>query len=146
MSKSPFEMQIEKITVKLEENLLGVVKNAIRKTVQEAQTPVAKGGKMRVDTGFLRWSGTASLNQMPSGPSEGRIRAKGEVGVLPEYAVNNEGGQMLNKCLIDMKIGDSFYFGWTARYALYREMYDGFTVSAVANFKNYVDEECRRLK
>lgn len=146
MSIGTTEQQMDKAIEKVKQQMLSVVKNAIRKTVEEAQRSDDDGGKMRVDTGFLRWSGTASLNSIPSGLSQGRLRQKGEVGVLPEYVMDNEGGKMLNECLINMKLGDVLYFGWTARYAKYREIYDGFMVSAVNNFNFYINEEARRLK
>lgn len=144
---SKFNSTIDKIVIKANENMLGVVKNAIRNVVIEAQTPVAKGGKMRVDTGFLRWSGTASLDGMPYGEVRGRKRLPGEEGVLVEYNYDeNNGGRVLNDVLIRLKFGDTFHFGWTANYAKYRETYDGFLVSAIANFQTYVDKETRRLK
>lgn len=146
MSTGTFRTQVEKICVNIEKGLLGAVKNAIRETVQEAQKPRDDGGKMPVDTGFLRWSGTASLNQAPVGLYKGRLRKKGEEGVLPEYKMNNEGGKMLNTCLVEMKLGDTFHFGWTAKYAYYQEIYCGFMESAVANFKYHFDKELRRLK
>ena len=146
MSTGTFDLKVSKVCLELKEELLGAVKNAIRNTVEEAQKPRNDGGKMPVDTGFLRWSGTASLNKVPTGLLEGRLRGKGEVGVLPEYKLGNEGGKMLNTCLIDMKVGDTFYFAWTARYAYYQEMKCGFMESAVMNFGSYLDKELRRLK
>ena len=144
---SNFDKQIDKIKIKAEEKMLAVVKNAIRDVVIEAQTPVAKGGKMRVDTGFLRWSGTASLTGLPIGQTEGRKRKKGEIGVLAGYRYDeNNGGKVLNDVLMHLKLGDKFYFGWTARYAQFREMYDGFMSSALANFQQHIEEQTRRLK
>lgn len=46
-------------------------------------------------------------------------------------------GLVLNK----MKIGDTFYFGWTAKYARYREAFDGFLESAIMNWQAIVDKE-----
>lgn len=146
MSTGTFEQQVKNITKRTQELLLAAVKNTIRKVVEEAQTPVREGGKMRVDTGFMRWSGTATLNEIPAGLTKGRLRGKGEQGVLPEYAMKDKGGKMLNECLVNMKIGDTFYFGWTAEYAPHWEMYDGFMISAVKNFNFYFNEEIRRLK
>lgn len=146
MSTGTFDKQVQDITRRTQERLLAAVKNTIRKVVEQAQTPIRKGGKMRVDTGFMRWSGTAALNEMPAGLRKGRIRKKNEEGVLPEYAMTDEGGKMLNSSLIDMKIGDTFYFGWTAEYAPYWEMKDGFMISAVNNFNLYLNDEIRRLK
>lgn len=146
MSTGTFNKKIDNICVSMNEKMLLVIKNAIRKVVIEAQTPIKKGGKMHVDTGFLRWSGTASLNELPYGETEGRQRGKSETGVLPEYRVSDDGGKMLNTVLAQMKLGDTFYFGWTARYAKYREIYDGFMRSAVMNFQKHINDESRRLK
>ncbi len=146
MSTGTFDKKIDDICIKMNENMMLVVKNAIRKVVIEAQRPLNQGGKMHVDTGFLRWSGTASLNELPYGETEGRQRNKDEKGVLAEYRVSNDGGKMLNTVLAQMKLGDTFYFGWTARYAIYRELYDGFMGSAVMNLQKHINDEARRLK
>lgn len=107
--------------------------------IEEAQTPVAKGGKMRVDTGFLRASGQASFSGMPSGPSRGR-----------ERGVNDAPGELLYDTPEDFAIamlqgfelGKTIYFGWTANYAKYREAYDGFLVSALQNWQSIVNRNC----
>lgn len=140
-----FDAVIDKIVADTEEKMLAVVKNSIQEVVEDAQTPLSKGGKIHVDTGFLRSSGQAQLNQIPVGQTEGRERADGEIGVLPEYAVPDNADYIL-PTLAKMKIGDVFYFGWTARYAQIREIYDGFMESAVMKWKQIVDGQIRRLK
>lgn len=140
-----FNKQLDEFVGKTEEKILAVTKNSIQEVVEEASTPVKLGGKMRVDTGFLRSSGTASLNQLPTGESEGRKRIAGELGVLPEYS-NYNTGSVLQAVLADFKLGDTFYFGWCANYAIYRETYDGFLVSACQNWSSIVDKNMRRLK
>lgn len=140
-----FNAVIDKVVADTKEKMLAVVKNSIQEVVEDAQTPLAKGGKMHVDTGFLRSSGQAQLNQLPVGQTEGRERAEGEVGVLPEYATPDKVDYIL-PILAKMKVGDTFYFGWTARYAQIREVYDGFMESAVMNWRQIVDGQIRRLK
>lgn len=140
-----FDAKIDKIIADTQNKMLAVLKNSIQEIVKDSQTPVAKGGKMRVDTGFLRSSGVATLNQIPAGKTEGRKRSPGEIGVLPEYNVDDN-ASYITDILTKMKIGDIFYFGWTARYAQYREMYDGFMISAISKFQQRVDEQIRRLK
>lgn len=140
-----FETVIDNFVNKNKEKMLDVVKDSIKITVREAQKPVAKGGKIHVDTGFLRSSGLAGLNQIPSGPGKGRDRRAGEVGVLPEYA-NYEEENYLIPVLAKMKIGDRFYFGWTARYARIRELYDGFLDSAVVKWSETVNNVIKGLK
>lgn len=140
-----FDVIMDKFVADSKDKMIAVIKNSIKEVVQDAQTPLSKGGKIHVDTGFLRSSGQAQLNQIPSGQTEGRKRAEGELGVLPEYAVPDNADYILST-LAKMKIGDTFYFGWTARYALAREIYDGFMESAVMKWKEIVDNQIRRLR
>lgn len=140
-----FDVIMDKFVADSKDKMIAVVKNSIKEVVQDAQTPLSKGGKIHVDTGFLRSSGQAQLNQIPSGQTEGRQRAEGELGVLPEYAVPDNADYIL-PTLAKMKIGDTFYFGWTARYASTREIYDGFMESAVMKWKEIVDNQIRRLR
>lgn len=120
--------QMDEIVLNTKERMLAVVRTAITDTIEEAQTPVAKGGRMRVKTGFLRASGGAALNAAPQGPSKGDPDGN--------YTWNIES---LNTVLANMKLGDAFYFGWTARYAKYREVYDGFLETAVQNWQTNVN-------
>lgn len=139
------ENKFSHISGKMDEMMLNVFKEAISETVKDAQTPVAKGGKMRVDTGFLRWSGVARLNEMPEGESQGRERSlQDPQGVLKEY--NGVQGTPLNDVLIKMKLGDTLFFGWTAKYANVREKYDVFMESAVQKFGDHVNKVVERVK
>lgn len=140
-----FNVIMDKFVADSKDKMLKVVKNSIKEVVEDAQRPVKEGGKIPVDTGFLRLSGRAQLNQIPKGEIRGRHRKKGEEGVLPEYAVPDNADYILST-LAKMKIGDTFYFGWTAIYALYQEIYHGFMESAVMKWKEIVDNQIRRLK
>lgn len=120
--------EIDRIVINSNARLLAVVRKSISDVIEDAQTPVAKGGKMRVDTGFLRSSGLASLNAPPRGL--GRGDRKGT------YTWN---GEAINSVLARIKIGDVVYFGWTANYAKYREVFDGFLESAVQKWQNHVN-------
>lgn len=125
------ETNIDQVVIRTKERLLAVVKQAIADTIEEAQTPVAKGGRMRVKTGFLRASGVAALNAAPQGPGRGDPKA-------PDNSYT-WAGEAVNKVLAELKIGDAFYFGWTARYAKYREVYDGFLETALQNWQSNID-------
>lgn len=140
-----FNVIMDKFVADSKDKMLKVVKNSIKEVVEEAQKPVKEGGKIVVDTGFLRLSGQAQLNQIPKGEIRGRHRKKGEEGVLPEYAMPDNADYVL-PTLAKMKIGDTFYFGWTAIYALKQEIYHGFMESAVMKWKQIVDNQIRRLK
>lgn len=138
-----FSTVIDRFVINSQKRMLKVVRKAFDEVVDEAQTPVAKGGKMRVDTGFLRASGIASLNALPMGDNIGRRRLPGEVGKpLPEYKKNDEYSKIdsFNRVLAEFKLGDVIFFGWTARYAKYREVYDGFLETALQKWQNHVDK------
>lgn len=125
---------IEKLIDKTERKLTALVRQSVAELIDEAQTPAAKGGKMRVDTGFLRASGQMSLTGMPSGLT---MPPKDAVSFGYSPATVLQSGQW--------KLGTTIYFGWTANYAIYREAYDGFLSSAVQNFQSIVDRNVERL-
>lgn len=137
-----FKTQIDKFVINTEEKLLIVVRESIEAVVDDAQkigpskkNPAGEGGKMRVDTGFLRSSGIAELGSIPVGAK--RCDPKGK------YVWNSN---QLEIILAKLKIGDIFYFGWTAEYAKYREVYDGFLESAVQKWQQFVDQSVNRFK
>jgi len=132
-----FEKDIEKFVKKTEARLLATTRFALSDLIQEMQTPIAKGGKMPVDTGFLRSSGAAAINELPSGPTKGRKRSPEDAvtGELPEYKIS---GDFVGPVLSRLKVGDDFCFGWTAVYARRQEIYNGFMVSAVKKWGTFV--------
>lgn len=126
---------MEAIVDRTDKKMLAVVRASIADTVNEMQTPVAKGGRMRVDTGFLRASGRASLEGWPSG--NGQRPADAPVGQYTGV-YDNYDGQALNAVLLQMTYGDTFYWGWVANYAQYRELYDGFMEASLQNWSRVV--------
>ena len=133
------------IVLNKKKKMFAVFKDSCQDLIEEASTPVNAGGKMRVDTGFLRSTGSGAINAVPRGESEGRKRLPGEIGVLIEYKDYNFTSS-LQSLLLKMKPNDIIYWGWSAFYAPIRELYDGFLISACENWKNYVDNNTRRLK
>lgn len=140
-----FSVKMNKIINNVEEKMFAVFKDSFQDVIEEASTPVGAGGKLRVDTGFLRSTGSGALNAVPRGESEGRKREPGEIGILPEYS-NYDFTNSLQSLLLQMKPDNTIYWGWSANYAKYRELYDGFLVSACQNWKTYVENNTRRLK
>lgn len=133
-----FSADIEQFVLKSEKRLKDVVANSILDVTEMAQTPVAKGGRMRVKTGFLRASGRASTEGFPSGPN-----------VRPADAQDNSydyDGEAVNAVLIKMKLGDTFFFGWTANYAAARELHDGFLETATQNWQQFVNARSERFR
>lgn len=56
MAQSSFSAQVSAFAAKTKERMTAVRNAAIEATVEDMQTPVARGGNMPVDTGFLRAS------------------------------------------------------------------------------------------
>lgn len=105
-----------------------VWKESTQRLIEEIQTPVAKGGRMRVDTGFLRATGQASLTGLPTGPTRAEDAAK-TFHDVPDTTIVT---------IAKANFGGKIFFGWTANYAKYREYYDGFLRLGVQNWPQIV--------
>ena len=125
-----FSAQVDAWIAKSERLSMAVLQQATQAVINEANTPVAKGGRMRVDTGFLRNSLKANIGSMPSGASSPGNWDDSEV-VLT---------------LTRLQPGQVFYAGWTANYARPREHYDGFLRMATQKWQEQVDAAARQLR
>lgn len=96
---SRFTAQIKAFADQSKEKIEAVVKQSAQEVFSIAQTPKAQGGRMPVDTGFLRNSMMAELN----GASVG--------GGADAYVLAVAG----------MDLGDVIFAGWTANYARHQE-------------------------
>jgi len=96
MNNAKFTADVKRFSELAKEKMLAVARQSIQDVISDAQTPVAQGGLMPVDTGFLRNSLTSGLNG--GGASKDAI-------VLTVAA---------------MDIGDTVNFAWTADYAIPR--------------------------
>lgn len=132
-----FSAQIDAIILKTEKRMTALVRTATQEVIDQAQTPVSKGGRMRVDTGFLRASGQMSLTGMPSGP----VRPDTSAASSYDYSDATVITQLGN-----VRLGDTIHFGWTAEYAQYRETYDGFLGAAVQNWQQIVNDAAEKIK
>jgi hypothetical protein len=121
---------IEKYKLRIE----AVAKESAKRTIDMAQLSDDQGGRMRVDTGFLRNSGVAQLNGIPSGQSTPAYR--GDPGASGEYV----------SVIAAYRMGDSIVFGWAANYARAREHYDGFRQNAVDQWSVTVNSVVSELK
>lgn len=124
-----FSAQVEDIVAVSEKRMVALMRQSLQDVINNAQTPVAKGGRMRVDTGFLRASGQASLNGMPTGPTRGERDAPNSY---------NFDDRNVEVRLGELKFGATFFFGWTAEYARYRELFDGFLEGALQHWARIV--------
>lgn len=132
MATKDFSATVDAWVHETEQRLDAVCRMSVQDVINEAQTPTAKGGKIRVKTGFLRLSGTQSMSGMPSGPTRGEPKKE-----YPAVQVT------VTKTF---KVGSTLHFGWTANYAKYREAYDGFLESAVQKWPQIVADNCAKLK
>ncbi len=129
---------IEDIVAVSEKRMIALMRQSLQDVINEAQLATAKGGRMRVDTGFLRASGQASLTGLPTGPSMKPDEATrhsfddGNAPLHPSVVL------LLGKGDDGLKMGATFYYGWTANYARYRELYDGFLEGALQNWSRIV--------
>lgn len=137
-NEKQFTAVVEDFVAKSPERMLAVVRGSLRDVIDMAQVPVAKGGRMRVDTGFLRASGRASLTGLPSGN-----------GQRPPNALKNQfqfDGEAVNATLLKMQLGDTFYWGWIANYAQVRELYDGFLGMAIQRWQEIVSANSEKFR
>ena len=118
-----------------------IFRQATQELINDVQTPVAKGGRMRVDTGFLRASGQASLTGMPTGPVRPADDAKPQ-----QYSDGTDVPEITVLTLARAKAGDTIFFGWTANYAIYREAKDAFLRLGVQKWQQIVDGVIRRVE
>lgn len=113
-----------------------VFNQSVQSLIEDVQTPQAKGGNMPVDTGFLRNSGHAALNSIPSGESK---QPKGyqntDYDIEAELVVVN-----------NAKLGDRVVFGWTALYAPFMEAKYAFMRLAAQNWDKTVKRNAQKLE
>lgn len=120
-----------------EKRTLAVFRQSVQDTMHEANLPVGQGGKMRVDTGFLKGSIQASSEGMPSGPTKG-AKDKSYQG--------QTAGEPVELVILKAQLGDKIWVGWTANYASVREYYDGFMRSAAQNWQRTVRRNVAKVK
>ena len=134
---------LEEIIDRTEQKMIDVMRASLKDLVENMQTPPAKGGRMRVDTGWLRNSGRASLEGFPSGvgarPADAPVGQY--TGIYDKWTPGD-----LDAVLPVMKLGDTFYWGWVANYASVRETYDGFMDLAIQNWQGYVTKNSERYR
>jgi len=135
------DKDIENFTKKYETRLKRVFGASVQELAEEANEPVGKGGRMRVDTGFLRSSLKGQRNTMPSGAGE---PTKGQTYSKTDSLDGAEESSLLAE-LLRWKAGDKFYLGWSANYARVREYKDGFVRYAAQRWEQIVKDNAKKL-
>lgn len=122
--------RLDEWVLKTERRTEAVIKASAQAVMDTAQQPVAKGGNMPVDTGFLR-------NSLRSSVSGQAVSAGGESYVLAAAS---------------LRAGDVARFEWTAEYAPHVE-YGArgrpgrfFMRNAAAQWQRIVDEQTQAAK
>lgn len=93
-----FVADVKAFADKTADQMLRVAKQSIQDTVKQAQTPVAKGGDLPVDSGFLRNSLVTTVRGATAGEGEN------------SYVLG----------ISSLELGDPFQVAWIADYAIPR--------------------------
>jgi hypothetical protein len=121
---------LQRFGERVQARALDVARESIQDVVDDAQTPQAKGGRMPVDTGFLRNSLVSGLNGSFGAPDEN------------SYIL----------ALSQLDLGDVARFAWSAEYAIFQELgtsrHPGnhFVGGAAAKWPQFVEANARRIK
>lgn len=130
-----FAAQVSKFVRQSEGRMNAVVAESAQRVIEVAQTPQAKGGRMPVDTGFLRNTGRVEINAIPSGPS------RADDGNTGEFDAGS-----LTLTLAGVRPGDTISFGWSAIYARRMEERYGFVEAAAMQWTSIVEQVARELE
>lgn len=133
-----FSATVDKWTRKTEARTEAVFKQSAQALFEQAQTTVNEGGKLRIDTGFLRYSFSTSLSGPPTGPSINPYESGSQ------QADWNSADTVLT--INGAKLGDSIWGGWTASYARVREMETGSCAALPKTGKPSSNKQPQRLK
>lgn len=134
-----FAAKVEALTKKYQRQMRATMRGSVQKTVSIAQRIEDHGGRMHLDTGFLRASLSAHVGSMPSGESVNPDPKAGELTFQYE-------GEALQAALLRWEPGEVLYVGWTANYARPREARDGFLRGAVEQWDGTVDVVAATVK
>ncbi len=132
-----FSATLDAWSRKSTQRMNAINRQSIQDTIDAAQLPTAKGGNIRVDTGFLRASGAASNSGMPSGPIRGDVE-------IPNYYSSDSAAA--ETVIAKTEIGTPFFWGWTAGYARFREYKDGFLRLAAQAWPQTVRKNVQKAK
>lgn len=131
---SSFSASVDAFTVRTRSRALAVVRIAASMVAEDAGRPRAQGGRMRVDTGFLRNSIRGAVGALPYGPSKGPRKTKDGIVWRDPMGSADEVALVVTR----WDGMSPLYIGWTANYARYREYKDGFMEGATRQWQRFV--------
>ena len=121
---SKFTDQMDAWVLKSKARTEAVFKQSAQFAAEEAQQPIAKGGRMPVDTGYLRNSFGADIGRTPSG----RLMS----------GTDNYSFNAVEAAIVRARVGEAIIFGWAANYAPYMEARYAFARSVIQNWDQIV--------
>lgn len=143
MAKLTFSATVRDWAKRIPEAAEAVRNQSAQDVVEDMQTPMAKGGRMRVDTGFLRASLLGSTSAMPS------INASAKP--VDGNSYTYDFGQ-IEAVILGADFDDALYFGYTAAYAGFREYGargqppDAFVRTAAQKWPQIVNKNTARVR
>jgi hypothetical protein len=137
-----FSADLQRFSKRVQARALDVARESIQDVIDDAQTPKAKGGRMPVQTGFLRNSIASGLNGVTF-PTRPRPQGQESLGDPDPTSYTLTIGQL--------DLGDVARFAWTAEYAIFQELgtsaFAGnhFVGVAAAKWPQFVEANARRI-
>ncbi len=142
MAQGSFTAGVNAWVAETKQRMGAVRKESAQRVVEIMQTPVAKGGRMRVDTGFLRASLVGMIGQGSFAPRE-----------KPEGVAHfTYDAGAINLVIAGAKPSDAITVGYTAIYARPREYGargqpgDAFVRLAAQQWGRVVSDVCVELR
>lgn len=117
-----FEATVSKHMAQYEVKLKEARDRTVMNIVNEAQKTVSRGGRMPVDTGYLRRSIRGALGRAPK---------------------QTDGSPM--SAVLSAGLSDDIVIGWHAEYAWYQEITRGFMRGALSNAQISANKAVKRL-
>ena len=127
-----FHAQVSEHVANYERRMLATFRGSTQDLAEEVTRPVAKGGRMRVKTGFMRASLMASTSAMPYIDAGARP---------PSTAGDNSFDLNDSEIILTIagaQLGQTIFLGFTASYAGYREALDAFVATAAQRWPDIV--------
>lgn len=134
-----FKAKVDDQVLLVERRLKATFQEATKRVIFRAQTPVAEGGRMPVDFGFLRNSLRVSMDGLPSGP--------GDRSDAPDLADPSwRGEQEVVLAIAGAEPGDRIFAGWTASYARIQNARNGYLEDAALAWQGIVSDVAAEVK
>lgn len=135
MTQRSFSATISERVATYEKRLNATFKSSAQDLVEEVLRPVSQGGRMRIETGYLRSSLKGSTSSMPLIDSNARP---------DEGSTYSPDDGAIEAIILGASINSTLFFGFTASYALPREYQDAFVRGAAQQWTSMVDRNAAR--